>query len=111
MLTSMPADADVPPDLTPIDACQVCATALPVPTLDLGDLPLCDGLLPVGSAEVVGRYPVQISLCPVCLTANQRFHVRKELLFPPEYHYRPRFTGDVLTGMADLVAEYVGAFG
>ena len=38
-----------------------------------------------------------------CLTAHQRFQVPKKLLFHPDYHYRARMTGSVLSGMKDFV--------
>ncbi len=88
-----------------VQTCEVCASALPPPVLDLGLQPLCDDLVPVGDARVAARYPTQISLCPRCLTAHHLYPVRKELLFPKEYHYRARFTLDVLNGMRSLVEE------
>jgi SAM-dependent methyltransferase len=37
------------------------------------------------------------------MTAHQRFQVPKKELFPLSYHYRSRFTEDVLKGMVELV--------
>ena len=85
--------------------CQVCNEILPIPSLDLGLHPMCDDLKKIGSKEVCKEYPIQISLCPKCLTANNLFNIKKELLFPKDYHFRPRFTLDVLNGMNDLVNE------
>lgn len=99
------------PNVTATIACQVCQSLLPNPVLDLGLQPLCDDLVPVGDSRTTPSYPIQISICPVCLTAHQAFNVRKELLFPSTYHYRPRFTQDVLAGMAGLVDEHQAAFG
>jgi hypothetical protein len=87
------------------DTCDVCGGRLPEPQLDLGLQPLCDDLIPIGQDRENNRYPIRISICPICLTAHQRFNVRKELLFPKSYHYRPRFTQDVLQGMKQLVEE------
>lgn len=92
-------------------ACHVCRGLLPEPVLDLGFQPLCDDLVPVGDSRVTAAYPIRISICPVCLTAHQAFNVRKELLFPSDYHYRPRFTQDVLAGMEKLVDEHLAQFG
>jgi hypothetical protein len=92
-------------DTVPCHDCQVCGTKLPAPVLNLGLQPMCDDLIQIGSASTCVEYPIQISLCPRCLTAHQAFNIRKELLFSPSYHYRPRFTQDVLDGMKQLVAQ------
>jgi len=84
---------------------------LPTPVLDLGLQPMCDDLIEVGDARHCTAYPIQISLCPVCLTAHQAFNIRKEVLFPSKYHYRPRFTQDVLDGMKQLVTQCEEEFG
>jgi SAM-dependent methyltransferase len=65
--------------------------------------PLCDDLIPVGNAEVCKEYPIEILFCENCVTAHQRFQVPKRELFPSTYHYRARFTADVLNGMKSLV--------
>ena len=87
------------------DVCHVCGANLPSPVLDLGLQPLCDDLVPIGDDRVTTKYPIQISICPVCLTAHQVCQVAKEMLFPRNYHYRARFTQDVLNGMQHLVDE------
>lgn len=99
------------PGVTATVDCQVCGALLPEPVLDLGLQPLCDDLVRIGEGRTTPLYPIRISICPVCLTAHQAFNVRKEILFPTEYHYRPRFTQDVLAGMAGLVTEHVAKFG
>lgn len=66
---------------------------------------MCDDLILVGDSRRCEEYPIQIALCPVCLTANQAFNIEKEVLFPSSYHYRPRFTQDVLDGMRQLVEQ------
>lgn len=91
--------------------CHVCDTELPPATLDLGMQPMCDDLVPIGDARVAPSYPIRITLCSRCLTAHQQFNIRKERLFPADYHYRPRFTQDVLNGMRGLVSEYEGLYG
>lgn len=88
-----------------ITACEVCGGILPAPILDLGLQPLCDDLVPLGDPRESLKYPIKISLCPICLTAYQLYRVHKEILFPSNYHYRPRFTQDVMTGMNELVSE------
>lgn len=85
--------------------CQVCSEDLPAPSLDLGNHPMCDDLKKIGSSENCEEYPIQISLCLKCLTAHNLYNIQKEVLFPRDYHFRPRFTADVLNGMEDLVNE------
>ena len=99
------------PELFCRDTCHVCAAKLPPPVLDLGLQPLCDDLVPVGDARETVKYPIQISICPICLTAHQVYQIVKETLFPKSYHYRPRFTLDVLNGMKSLVEEHQAQFG
>lgn len=99
------------PELKQIDRCEVCANSRLSPVLDLGLNPLCDDLVPIGQPRVCREYPIEILLCPRCYTAHQRFQVPKEELFPASYHYRARFTADVLTGMRDLVNACESRFG
>lgn len=71
--------------------------------LDLGSHPMCDDLVRIGDDRTCREYPIEILFCDVCRTAHQRFQVPKRELFPSSYHYRSRFTADVLNGMAGLV--------
>lgn len=71
--------------------------------LDLGLHPLCDDLVPMGESRKCREYPIEILFCRTCNTAHQRFQVPQRELFPASYHYRARFTADVLQGMANLV--------
>lgn len=86
-----------------IVSCEVCGNAQLQPVLDLGAHPLCDDLVAVGDARVCAEYPIEILYCARCATAHQRFQVPKRELFPATYHYRSRFTADVLKGMSALV--------
>lgn len=86
-----------------IHSCEVCGNATLEPVLDLGKHPLCDDLVPVGDDRVCNEYPIEILYCAKCATAHQRFQVPKHELFPKTYHYRSRFTADVLNGMSALV--------
>ena len=82
--------------------CEVCGHVAD-PVLDLGYQPLCDDLQTIGTSTLPSVYELTIHYCPNCGTALQGRNVEKEILFPPEYHYRARFTNDVLEGMRDLV--------
>jgi hypothetical protein len=86
-----------------ISSCEVCGGSVLEPVLDLGAHPMCDDLVAVGESRSCREYRIEILYCPRCVTAHQRFQVPKRDLFPSTYHYRSRFTADVLNGMAALV--------
>ena len=86
-----------------IRTCEVCGSERLVTVLDLGLHPMCDDLVEVGDSRVCREYPIEILYCERCYTAHQRFQIPKQELFPNTYHYRSRFTADVLEGMAGLV--------
>lgn len=90
-------------DTFEIKSCEVCGTNELAPVLDLGLHPMCDDLVPVGDDRVCREYPIEILYCENCATAHQRYQVPKQTLFPTTYHYRARFTADVLNGMSKLV--------
>lgn len=89
--------------LNEIHSCEVCGSRRLEPVLDLGAHPMCDDLVAVGDARRCREYPIEILYCDTCFTAHQRFQVPKQELFPRSYHYRSRFTADVLNGMRALV--------
>jgi len=94
-----------------ISFCEVCGNEHLTPVLDLGLHPMCDDLVSIGDARTCREYPIEILYCEKCLTAHQRFQVPKQELFPQTYHYRSRFTADVLNGMAGLVESCTQRFG
>ena len=94
-----------------ISTCEVCGNDRLTPVLDLGLHPLCDDLVPVGSDRQCTQYPIDVLFCERCRTAHQRFQPPKRELFPPTYHYRARFTKDVLDGMRGLVDAFEQQFG
>ena len=89
--------------LSQIDSCEVCGNQELVSVLNLGLHPMCDDLVSKGEKRVCNEYPIEILFCKICKTAHQKFQVPKQELFPSTYHYRSRFTADVLNGMKDLV--------
>lgn len=97
--------------LTEITRCEVCGGEKLLPVLDLGRHPLCDDLVRIGDPRQCREYPINIVFCPTCITAHQRYQVPKEDLFPVDYHYRSRFTADVLSGMRGLVGTCVERIG
>jgi len=86
-----------------IKTCEVCGKAGLTPVLNLGSHPMCDDLIPVGNPAQCETFPIEILYCAKCYTAHQKFQVPKAKLFPKTYHYRSRFTADVLNGMSALV--------
>ena len=85
-----------------ISNCQICDKPLK-PVLNLGLHPLCDDLVKIKSKKIVKEYPIVILYCRGCHTAFHKYQVRRETLFPKNYHYRARFTEDVVRGQKDLV--------
>jgi hypothetical protein len=94
-----------------ITSCEVCGNDKLESVLDLGYHPMCDDLVKVGDNRVCKEYPIEILFCKNCNTAHQRFQVPKEDLFPATYHYRSRFTADVINGMKGLVGSCSQRFG
>src|SRR5580658_3604944 len=88
-----------------VSVCEVCGKSGLTPALNLGDHPLCDDLVAVGENRICKEYPIDLLLCEKCVTVFQRVQPPKTELFPPSYHYRARFTADVLSGMQQLVVE------
>jgi SAM-dependent methyltransferase len=91
--------------------CEVCHSLDVVPVLDLGNHPLCDDLLKIGSKDQCEEFKIEIALCNSCLTAHQLHPVPKRKLFPSSYHYRSSMTQDVLNGMQGLVLRTKEKYG
>lgn len=86
-----------------ISRCEICGNEELLEVLELGNQPLCDDLITIGDDRQCKEYPIKILYCRNCCSAHQMFQVEKETLFPRNYHYRSRFTKDVLNGMRDFV--------
>jgi len=94
-----------------IHECEVCGATRLESVLDLGKHPICDDLVPIGDQRVCREYPIDVLYCRECRTAHQSCQPPKGELFPKTYHYRARFTADVLKGMASLVESCEQRFG
>lgn len=94
-----------------IASCEVCGNKELNTVLDLGLHPMCDDLIEKGNDRICKEYPIEIVFCDTCLTAHQKYQIPKAELFPSTYHYRSRFTADVLNGMKNLVARAEEVFG
>lgn len=97
--------------IKPTTQCQVCQSRDLINVLNLDSHPLCDDLIPIGQPDVCKEYPIEILMCKNCFTANQKYNVSKYDLFPEGYHYRARFTKDVLDGMKQLTDNIVSLYG
>lgn len=91
--------------------CEICGNDKMQTVLDLGKNPLCDDLIKIGNLEVCKEYPIEVVFCNKCKTAHQKFQPFKEKIFNDNYHYRSRFTQDVLNGMENLVEECEKKYG
>ena len=85
--------------------CEICKKTDLFSVLKLGKHPLCDDLIKVGNKKKNKLYKIEILFCKKCVTAYQKFQVKKEILFPSSYHYRAKFTNDVIKGMKNLTNE------
>lgn len=82
--------------------CEVCGSQKLKTALKLGKSPLCDDLVNINSKRKNKLYKIEILICKNCLTAFQKYNVNKKKLFPKSYHYRARFTKDVLNGFKEI---------
>ena len=98
-------------NLIKIETCEVCKNGSLTPVLDLGLHPICDDLISIQSDRINNEYPVNINYCKTCYTAHHVYQIPKKLLFPSTYHYRARFTKDVIDGMKSLVTSIETSFG
>jgi hypothetical protein len=87
------------------ECCEICGNINLETMLNLGNHPLCDDLVEVGEQRACKEHPIEILFCTQCYTAYQKYQVPKKDLFPKTYHYRSRFTADVLSGMLELVND------
>ena len=94
-----------------VTTCEVCGNTDLETVLNLGDHPMCDDLVRVDENRTCKEYPIEILFCENCMTAHQKYQIPKAELFPSSYHYRSRFTADVLNGMKNLVARAEEVFG
>lgn len=82
--------------------CEVCDYRYQFTFLNLGQQPLCDDLIKIGSKISNKKYRIKLIFCPKCYTVHHFYKVEIQKLFPKNYHYRSRFTQDVILGMKDL---------
>lgn len=80
-------------DVTEIEGCRSCGSSELETFLDLGDMPLSDGLK--NADEVSGtdaRFPLQVAFCKSCTLVQIRHTVAPEVLFADDYPYYSSFS-------------------
>ncbi len=90
--------------------CEICGSNKINPALNLGKSPLCDDLIKFNSNRKSKLYKIQIYTCSNCITAFQKYNVNRNKLFPKTYHYRARFTKDVISGFKEIVRKSLKIF-
>ncbi len=85
--------------------CEICNKKNLPTVIDLGKHPLCDDLIKVGSKKKNRLHKIEIVFCKSCITAYQKYQVPKKKLFPKNYHYRSKFTKDVIMGMKEVLSK------
>ena len=86
--------------------CEICKEINLTSIFDLGKIPLADEIYKNKKKSLnQKKFPVKIFKCKNCETFYQSKILNKKKLFHKNYHYRARFTNDVLQGMKSLVNE------
>lgn len=85
-------------------SCRSCGHAGLFPVLDLGRMPLSDGLLTQARlAEPEGMYPLEVAYCPRCTLVQILETVPADKLFCEDYPYYSSFSDDLLAHSRDNV--------
>ncbi len=78
-------------------SCRSCGHTGLAPVLDLGLMPLSDGLLTQAQlAEPEGMYPLEVAYCPQCTLVQILETVPPDKLFCEDYPYYSSFSDDLL---------------
>lgn len=87
------------------NSCELCKKNNLIEVFNLGKNPLCDDLIKISNKKKNSLHKIVILYCTNCITTQQKYPVKKKILFPKSYHYRARFTKDVTNGLKNLVSE------
>ncbi len=82
--------------------CDICGNSDLIEVLDLGEIPLCDDLIPLESKKESKKYPAKILFCEKCTTAHHEYILDRNILFPKSYHYRANVTESVINSHKNL---------
>lgn len=78
-------------------SCRACGSRSLDPVVDLGLMPLSDGLLTRDAlGEPEPRYPLAVAFCPACSLVQILETVPPEVLFGEDYPYFSSFSDDLL---------------
>jgi len=89
-------------------ACRCCGSNKLVPFLDLGVMPLADGLVKpkdVGAEE--RRFPLEVAFCETCALVQILETVAPEVLFSDDYPYYSSFSPALLKHSKDNAVDLI----
>ncbi len=83
--------------------CEICNVKINKKLINLGLQPIPDNLSSNKKKSITKKkYQTKVLFCPKCLTAQQRYTVRKKDLYKKNYSYRAKNTKDVVIGLKNL---------
>lgn len=89
-------------------ACRSCGSSQLLTFLDLGVVPLADGLVkPEDLAQEEARYPLQVAFCEDCGLVQILETVDPEILFSDDYPYYSSFSPYLLQHSKDNVVDLI----
>jgi hypothetical protein len=92
-----------------IHSCRSCGAPQLITILDLGQMPLANGLLTAEQLlEPEETYPLKLALCPACVLVQITVTVAPEQLFR-EYFYLSSFSETMLRHAEVLVETLISA--
>jgi len=92
--------------------CRLCDHTGLDPILDLGSMPLSDGLLTKAQLEQSESfYPLELAFCPECSLVQILETVSPETLFCDNYPYYSSFIQTLLTHSRDNVLSVINTYG
>ena len=92
--------------------CRSCRRTGLEPVLDLGAMPLSDGLLTESQlTESEGRYPLEVAFCPDCTLVQILETVPPETLFCEDYPYYSSFSDALLAHSRENALELMSSRG
>ena len=90
--------------------CRICSNHIEI-FISFGKMPIANGFLLEKNFKNEYFFELAAAFCEKCFTGHQKYQIPKAELFPSSYHYRSRFTADVLSGMKNLVERTEEVFG
>src|SRR3989344_5553558 len=91
-------------DYKEIDKCRVCSGKNLTSYLDLGDMPLANGLITGSDISLERRYPLKVAYCGDCDFSQLSVVVNPELMFS-DYVYRSSISQSFRDHCSNLADE------